>query len=108
MFAALSRVFPPHPASGIVNAAASASPIISFLLFILPLLVPTASFREWPTKDRDDPRPAWVANREGNGRLPFEEDANAFLVAFDKANSGRDDLLATWRSRPAGGDGSTR
>jgi hypothetical protein len=38
LFAALSRVFPPHPASGIISAAASANPIISFLLFILPSL----------------------------------------------------------------------
>src|SRR6185295_15302374 len=51
MFAALSRVFPPHPASGITSAAASANPIISFLLFILPsLLVRTASLESSPPK----------------------------------------------------------
>jgi hypothetical protein len=38
--------------------------------------------------------PAWVANRKGNGRLTLKEDATAFFVAFDKADSDKDDLLS--------------
>jgi hypothetical protein len=31
---------------------------------------------------------------KGNGRLALEEDANAFFIAFDKADSDKDDLLS--------------
>jgi hypothetical protein len=103
MFAALSRAFPLHPASGIVSAAASANPIISFLLFILPLLFPSASLENGPSKTGTIPA-SLGSQPKGQWRLALEKDARAFFAAFDKADSDKDDLLSYleietwWRS----------
>jgi len=112
MFAALSRAFPLHPASGIISATASAIPThSSFYSSCFPPLFPTASLKNGPPDGTipasvgSQPKGQWASHPRG-GR-------QRVLCRLRQRGLRRDGpCSATWRSRPAGavpaGDGSNR